>query len=286
MYIRSFENDFASYNFAAESRTVLRDDLPLGPSAEPKVSEEVVSMRFLSAIHIWLDTISSITSGKAPRLRPLHHRMITGSSQTKLEKVIGCRNWVMLQIGRIAILHEHKMQTLKEGEFNCGEFEQSVDDIRNQIQYGLARDLLGDSNRLDEGDQLPLNALLEPITLITQSFAYMAIVYLHLITYGFHKLDLVDTVISKAVEMFRTQISAHLLPTLVAPLFIIGCVSKSEEEHYFRDCFSAPPLSNPSRKHRSNILPVLEEVWSTRRRATPIFLWAECIEITNDVLLI
>ncbi|ELR04433.1 hypothetical protein VC83_02185 [Pseudogymnoascus destructans] len=57
-------------------------------------------------------------------------------SQTQLKDIMGCKNWVMLQIGRIAVLHADKLQALRQGHFNCVGFKQTIIDIHGFQQLG------------------------------------------------------------------------------------------------------------------------------------------------------
>jgi hypothetical protein len=110
----------------------------------------------------------------------------------------------------------------------------------------------------------------------------MASLYLHLVTHGFQNLEVLDTTISEAMRMLRSQIPAHILPALVCPLYVIGCVARKEDKQYFRNIFSSPPLLNPLLKHRGRILPILEEIW--RKRHTVLgFSWNE---VSCNILLL
>lgn len=125
----------------------------------------------------------------------------------------------------------------------------------------------------------------DPSTLVTQIFAYMASVYLHLVTYGFQKLELLDAAVSGARKILETQIPPHLLRAIVSPLYIIGSVAKKEDEEFFRTLFSSPPLLDPLLEHRGRILPVLEEIWK-RRQSTPSMAWKDALNLTQDLLLL
>ena len=249
------------------------------------VAEEVVSFRFFGGTIIWLDIISSITAGTAPRLLPYHFSVIAPNSQTQLEDLMGCKNWMMLQIGRIAALHEHKIQALQQRSFDCSNFEQTVSEISREVQCGLTQGAL-EGFSISECDSATMfNTKSDSPMLLTRIFAYMASLYLHVVTYGFQKLDVLDTTISGAVRMLRTRIPVHLLPALVLPLYIIGSVAKQEDEHFFRTIFSSPPLLDPALKHRERVLPILEEIWS-RRKTTPGFEWKDSLDLTHDIMLI
>jgi len=137
----------------------------------------------------------------------------------------------MLQIDRIAAL---------KGYFDCSGFEQTVGDISQVIQSGLAQTVL-ESFNISERDSAAaiFNKISDQHSLITHISAYMAIVYLQLVTRGLQELDAIDTTISEAMEILQTQIPTYLLPALVYPLFILGTVARQGEEQKF------PEISSP-----------------------------------------
>ncbi|MCJ1387734.1 hypothetical protein MMC18_000577 [Xylographa bjoerkii] len=284
MYQNGHKTNLASFGLAENSRTILYEDLPL-LEQEHAIVEEVVNLRFLSGTIVWLDITSSITAGTAPFLLPYHTCVVASSSQTKLEDIMGCRNWAMLQIGRIAALHEHKTQALQQGQFNSTELKQTVADISRQIQYGLAQQALGAFTISERDTAVMFEPKLDPHTLVTHIFAYMASIYLHLVIDGFQMLELLDTIISETMRLLRTQIPTHILPALVAPLYVIGSVARQRDEQFFRDIFSSLPLLDPLFKHRERVLPILEEIWS-KRQTTPLFAWEDSLELTHDILLL
>jgi hypothetical protein len=266
MYKRGDRENLEPFCLAEKSKAILLKDLTLS-AYEPGVTEEVVNHRFLAGTVIWLDITYSITAGTAPYLLSHHISVLASHSQTNLEDIMGCKNWVLFQIGRIATLHENNVQALRQGNFDCTEFAQSAGDIVREIQCGL----------IHEGA--------DPTTLVTRIFAYMSSLYLHLVIHGFQKLELCDRDISEAMKMLQTQIPTTLLPALVCPLYIIASIARPGDEQFFRDLFSSPPLLNPALKHRETILPVLEEIWS-RRQTLPSFTWEDSLELTSDILLL
>lgn len=263
---------------------MLDHDFPISQQKN-EILQNVAIVRFLGGTIIWLDILSSVTAGLAPRLQPYHSRVIAPNSSTKLEDIIGCRNWVALQIGRIAALYAHKNQSLRHGHFKCTEFQQNVADINRDILAGMAQDALEGFNIAESNSTSTLSKVSNPHTIVTHMFAYMASVYLHLIIHGFQKLELLDTTIASAIQQLKSSNSISLLPALVAPLYFIGSVAQHRDEDFFRTLFSSPPLMDPTLQHRGKILPVLEEVWR-RRQVTYEFAWKDCLEITQDILLV
>jgi len=275
--------------FGMEDKPMTYEHLPISEE-EAADAEQVATFRLLSGTLIWLDILSAITSGTAPFLLSYHPSVLTSSSPIKLGDIMGSRNWIMLQIGRISALHEHKMQALDQGQFDSTYFDQTVEHISRDIQSGLTHEALDGFNISDSDPAATfcagsIDTVSDPVSLITHSFVYMATFYLHLVNHGFQNLETQEGIISAAMRMLQTQISVHLLPALVAPLFVIGSVAKNQDEQFFRGIFSSPPLSDASLKHRERILPILEEVW-TRRRTAPRFSWNDCLELTSETLLL
>ncbi|KFY03746.1 hypothetical protein O988_01257 [Pseudogymnoascus sp. VKM F-3808] len=272
MYQRCSNNDSAYLSLANRSRGVLNEGRPL-LEHETAVSNETAQFTLISGAMIWLDIISCLTAPSAPQLLSYHSTVLASDSQTRLENIMGCENWVMLQIGRIAALQEQKVQALQQEHFNCGGFGQSVADINKELQCGL------DASELDFAGKC------NPAIRITRVFASMASVYLHLITNGFQQLDVLDSVISRVMIMLQTEIPSALLSPLVAPLYVIGSAARQEDEQFFRDAFSSPPLLDTSLKQRTRILPILEEIWK-KRRTEPSFMWEDSQNLVQGILLI
>jgi C6 transcription factor Pro1 len=284
MYQLGYKQNLVYFNLAEKSRTILCEDLPLSED-EPTVTREVVSFRFLGSTMIWLDITSSITTGMTPYLLSHHSSALAPGSQVKLENIMGCKNWVMLQIGRISALHERKTQALRQGNFNCVEFEPIVADINREIQYGISQEAWERFNISEPNPAKDSNTLSDPTEVITNVFTSMGLIYLQLAIQGFQNLEILDATISAAVGTLKTQIPTHLLPALVAPLYVIGCVAKQEDEQFFRKIFSSSPLLDPSLKHRGRILPILQEIWA-ERRTTPGYSWEGSLELAQNMLLV
>jgi hypothetical protein len=262
------------------SRAKLCDDEPVRDEG-PVVKQEVATFRFMGGTIIWLDIISSITSGEAPKLFPYHSGVLASGSHTKLESFMGCRNWVLRQIGRIAALHGDRREAKYAGQPNDPEFQQAVIDIGHDIEYGLTGEALGDFG-ITPGASCGLkNTPPDPITLTTRMFAWMAVVYLHLVTHGFKDLQRLETPITSSLELLRTQIPTQIIPALVAPLFIIGCAAReAEEQDLFRIILASPPFQEPLYKHRAHILAAMEQVWR-RRRAENGLTWNDVLGLPN-----
>lgn len=284
MYLNAYGKNLSPFDQAEDSSPGSRDDRPF-LECDNVVAHETVIYIFMSGTIIWLDIIAAITLGRSPRLLPHHTRILISDAQTKLEKIMGCDNWVMLLIGRIAALQEIKTQAMQQEHFDCSELRQNVADIGSQIQDGIAllTSELPDISGIDSMSELP--STIDSSRLITHMFAYMASIYLHLVIEGFDNLETLSTTISEAMRMLQTRIPTHILPALVAPLYVIGSVARKGERAFFRDIFSSPTVLNLSLAHREMILPALESIWS-KRQTVSFFAWEDSLELTQDMLLI
>ncbi|KAK9780183.1 putative Zn(2)-C6 fungal-type domain-containing protein [Seiridium cardinale] len=285
MYERCCRDHVVHLGLSEKTQAIILHDLPLGQDGA-EVNQEVVTFRFIAGTIIWLDLIASITTGNAPRLLQYHSVVIGPDSQTRLESIMGCQNWLMIQIGRIAKVQQQKTESKRLGRLNSAHFDHTMAHIGKQIGSGLMLSDLADFELCEANLCGPHNTMLGWTTSITRMFAHMASVYLHLVTHGFHKLELLTSVTTDAIEMVRTRFPRNLLPAVVCPLFVIGCVAKpGEEQQVFGYLFSSPPLLDPLLNHRAKALPTLEAVWN-RRELSTCFTWEDTIQLSHDLLLI
>ncbi|KAK5064904.1 hypothetical protein LTR84_000738 [Exophiala bonariae] len=297
MYDRGYSHDLKPFRLAERSRIILQDDLPLGEEDDSFVSEEVISFRFLTGTIIWLDIVSCITRGTAPVLSSYHPRVLAPDSQVDVGKIMGCRNRIMLQIGRTAALVEQwqqqQIQEARSGTFECKPLRQTAYDIYQEIQCEIAH-LAKEDGFVSEADSILDFDLAtvpgeDPEMLITRLFACMASIYLRLITqrsFPSSLTSLDESIHVEAMTRLRDRIPGKLLAALVCPLFIIGSIANTEsDKQYFRDVFSQAPLSASIYQDRAKILPVLEKIWS-RRRVDSTFGWNDLLAIADGVLLL
>ncbi|KAF4627072.1 hypothetical protein G7Y89_g11081 [Cudoniella acicularis] len=245
MFEQGCNEQMSGFGLGERANKVLTMNLPL-TEADFAIADEVSIIRFQGCATIWLDIITSITLGTSPHLQAFHHRVISTASQIKMENVMGCENWVMLQIARISALHEQKTEALKAGYLDPIKFDQSAQDIRSEIEQGV-------TERALESFNMSECSLLHPsdTVLITKMFTYMASIYLHLVIYGYQNLDRLDTILSEAAALIRAHISCRLLPGFVCPLFFLASVARPEDKPLFRHFFSSAPLLDPLLEHRN-----------------------------------
>jgi len=247
-------------------------------------SEETVIFKFLTSVIAWLDIISSTTNGKLPRIIHLLPGEISSGSVINFEAVMGCKNWVMVQIGRISELHGFKTESIREGHIVCEEVGQRASVIKSELQNGLAESSLSFLSISDPIVATACNPYITPQMFTTQLFALSASIYLHLVVFGYQQeSEELTVMVSDAIKLIRRHIPTELTHALVFPLYIIGSAARIEDETIFRHIFSSLPLLDPSLEHRAKFLPLLENIWAMRGTG---WEWETNIQLSGPNLLL
>jgi hypothetical protein len=84
---------------------------------------------------LWIDLFACVSTGKPPHL-PYQQWLSTPGLY--MEDLIGCRNWVMLSIGELAMLDEWKQSKEKEGALSVRELAMKSLEIEARLEQGLA----------------------------------------------------------------------------------------------------------------------------------------------------
>ena len=281
MFLDGHGSGWANVGLSRESLTVLGGKAD-SKDYEPAELEEVTAFRVLGATTIWLDIVHSVTAGTKPSSWPNQIFAANSTCQIHLQKIMGCENWAMIEIGRIAALHEEKMKSFGSEDRTCVRFNEEVNSIRFNIKQGLTQLMLETSVATEKASQqFPKQRLLLP-AMITRIFALSARIYLQLVLGGFQVLQ--ETEVSAAMEALRAESVFPFRAALVFPLFICGIVSTPCNKKFIRDVFSSEPIRTPSLQHREKVILVIEEIWSMKER-DPGYTWKDCLALTGDVLL-
>ena len=250
--------------------------------------EEVAIFAFLSGVTIWLDTVSCITSGDSPRLLLFHPHAVACNSAIKLENIMGCQNCVVLQLAKIAALHDYKTQGLKGGCLDIAKFKDRAENIRQELHSVVTELSLVSLEVSSVPHASPTDPPLhQDVYLITRIFALAASIYLHLIVYGYQlETPEVRSTIADAMMILRMKMPVNLMNAIICPLYIVGSVAKREDEQFFRDTFSSAPVLDASLEHRGRILPLLEEIWRTRDTTVTGWTWQDTARLSDSNLLL
>ncbi|RAL67921.1 hypothetical protein DID88_008646 [Monilinia fructigena] len=156
---------------------------------ESRDSEHSIIFLFLFGVVIWLDIVSCVNTGKSPHLLDLHPLAFDSKAQIKLENIMGCKNWVMTELGRISMLHSSKGDQIQGGIFDAHSFENQAEHIRQTIRRGLNEQFLTDLRITNADSTSLIKPKISAQEIITRLFSRAAYVYLELVVGGFKRIE-------------------------------------------------------------------------------------------------
>lgn len=247
------------------------------PSGCPQVpSAEQAAFQFSSALLIFDDIIASTVHQTQPGLYEYQHSLLGAPDGNEiplnLETVIGCQNWVLLQIGEISVLDAWKQQCKRVGNLDVMELVHRAKTIKDSIQSHLASLESSPGTRSEE-----TNSFLDFFTpeycrnsrnqssLVTRVWAHAAFIYLFVVVSGWQPASAdVRYHVSQILELLMRQISPRsLLRTMVWPYCVAGCLAEPTQEAQFRGLLEAlQPAGGCGTTRKA--LEIMEHVWRNR----------------------
>ncbi|KAH8675381.1 fungal-specific transcription factor domain-containing protein [Xylariales sp. PMI_506] len=265
-------------------------------------SAEQAAFHFSSSLLILDDIIASTVLQEQPKLYKYHGSLLgldDGAQPTiDLETTVGCQNWVMRQIGEIAMLDAWKQQCKRAGNLDVMELVRRATAIKEPLQSNLTR-LESSPATTPVKD----NGLLDILTadyyrqskasssqssLITRVWAHAALIYLFVVVSGWQPASAeVHYHVSQIIQLLTHEISPPaLLRTAVWPFCVAGCLAEPTQACYLRSLVE--PLQPPSvfgtvRK----ALGIMEEVWRSRNSGDAASRdLAACFRSQGDLILL
>lgn len=243
----------------------------LGPSPWPRpyqqfqiASPEQVAFRFFATLLVADDIIASTSlAEEEPRLYKYHAGLLSGDEHgtpqrelpIDLDAIMGCQNWVLVQIGEISALAAWKKRhELAENGGATAASEEELARRSNAIQDALESRLNSMHHESSELDQ-NVNPVLglfnaewgasqsSTITasqrraVITEIWAYAAMIYLLVTLHGGHSAGQVQIRqnVDRVIALLAHQLSSPaLLRTVAWPFCVAGCLAASEHHAFFR----------------------------------------------------
>lgn len=241
-------------------------------------SPDQAAFRFFSALLIVDDIISSTALEKSPALRDYHNYLLLDDCNAtdekapiNIESIIGCQNWLMVQIGEIAALDAWKKQHKKAGDLDVMELVVRAKAIQDILQSHLARLQAATttvSTAVSSVTDIFATYNNEPLILdndrkfVTHIWAYAAVIYLFVVVSGWQpsNADVRYHVKSTIDLLVRHNPSPALLRTLVWPFCVVGCLAEQPEQNVLCDMVDKlrPPAMFGT-MHKA--FKIMENVW-------------------------
>jgi C6 transcription factor Pro1 len=259
-------------HLGSSSRILPTQDIEI-PSAEQ------AAFQFSSALLILDDIISSTVFQEEPRLYKYHRGLLSTSDSTdppiNLEAVTGGQNWVFLQIGEIAVLDAWKQQCKRAGNLDVMELVRRATDIKDSLVAHLTF-VESDSATVPEKGSIPSDVfmtdgcgysktLASQSSLVTQVWAYAALLYLSVVVSGWQSANLdVQGHVTRIIDLLMNQTSPlALVRTMVWPFCVAGCLAEPAQEASFLRVVEKLQPPSAFRTVRK-ALELMENVWRNR----------------------
>jgi C6 transcription factor Pro1 len=266
-------------------------------------NSDQAAFRFYSALLIVDDIIASTCMKETPRLLAYHARLLTSSGSgnpddekppLNIDDVVGCENWVMLQIAAIAALDVWKKSMRKAGQLDVMELVARASVIKQALLGNIAR-LDAVANPPMTNSPLDLftryNDQLPPIpggrtAFITRGWAQAALLYLSVVVSGWQPMSAgIRENVVRTLAVLERMPAPELLRTMVWPFCIVGCLAAPGEEGRLRamaDALVPQQLFSAVRK----ALEIMENVWKLRDELAVDTDFAMCVRSVGYVTLL
>ena len=242
-------------------------------------SAEQAAFCFSSSLLILDDIIASTVLQEQPRLYE-YHRNLLGSTDgldptINLEAAVGCQNWVLLEVGEIAVLDAWKQQLKRAGTLDIMELVRRATPIKDSLECHLTRLETDEIVVPKESNNLldiftvdhchPSETPANQSFLVTRVWAHAALVYLFVVVSGWQPASVdVRYHVDQITELLTLRISPPaLLRTMVWPFCVAGCLAEPAQEAHIRglvDALQPPSVFGTIRK----ALEIMKTVWSSR----------------------
>lgn len=243
-------------------------------------SAEQAAFRFAACLLLWDDVIASTATQEEPKLYTYHRDLLTTVGDQgpllDLEAVIGCQNWVVLQIGEIAVLDAWKQQSQKAGSLDMMELVYRGTRIKEGLERHLAmlesrpvscqkeRSGTGLLDVFAQGYDFHSTVSTPQSTIATRIWAHAAFIYLSVVVSGWHSAGVeIRYHVGRVIDLLSDLSPPALVRTMVWPFCVAGCLAEVSQETHFRETVESlhPPALFGTVRYAFKIM---EEVWQDR----------------------
>ncbi|TVY22381.1 Pestheic acid cluster transcriptional regulator [Lachnellula hyalina] len=253
------------------------------PAQQAEVSSsEQAAFRFSTALLLFDDIIASTALQERPQLYEYHHSLLCKNSgidsvpPINLETTMGCQNWVLEQIGEIAVLDAWKKHCKAAGNLDVGELVHRATAIKKTLEAHLScfeSELVSvpqESSLLDdmfaaEDYSGQARTIARQSSLMTRIWAHSTFLYLSVIVSGWQPANAeVRHHVAQVLELLTHHVSPpSLLRTMAWPFCVVGCLTETAQKACIREMVdSLRPASRFSTVRRG--FDIVERVWNDR----------------------
>jgi hypothetical protein len=253
-------------------------------------SSEQMAFHFSSALLLVDDIVASTALGEEPRLLRYHDSILGNGSWPeptrknqdthiiRLEAIMGCQNWAMVAVAKIAALDAWKKHQQTDGDLDMMELVLRATAIKSMLVANLTRvevanpsaiSVSADTNNSPWDIFTPCNGqeslLAAQSLVVTRIWAHAAALYLSVVVSGWQPSSSeVRHHVACIIELLAQRMLSWAVLRVVAwPFCVAGCLAAPAQEPLLRSVVEGlrpPGLLGPVQK----ALQIMEGVWRTR----------------------
>ncbi|KAG5979729.1 hypothetical protein E4U55_004822 [Claviceps digitariae] len=275
-------------------------------------STNQAALRFFTASLLYIDIISSVTLGSAPRLTRYQEHVMPPCAQLNrnmepvpagplsMDEFFGLPNWVMQLLGNVAALDSWKRVQEQKGLLTATELLSRGKVLSDGIKTCLELlqkhhpDVLCPTPTTTSTAAFPL-LVADPVTadqadehpIFQMIWLFAMLSYLHVVTLGWQPSSPETRwAVSQATHLLSQLPRGPWLRALAWPMCVCGCLSPQEDEPVYRDVaqrLGALQVFGTVKE----AMEVMERVWSMRDQMDESWDVSRCLNVLgHGVLLI
>lgn len=218
-------------------------------------SSDITALKFFVTGFIWVDILSCASGLRTFETDSFDYTSLLNDNTLELHKVMGCHNWVMIIMMKIANLDNQKKTIHLKDTLALQDFLDEATRLQCSLETGIANLL----HTRPTVTHLQLDS-----NLVTEMFAHAALTYLHVTMSGPNpNISEIRISVARALSAL-ILLPSRLLFRISWPFCIIACMASPEQETLFREVFQRALMAGEPIGTIWKGLRIVEECWRLR----------------------
>jgi C6 transcription factor Pro1 len=213
--------------------------------------EYVGALQFLTNILAMFGIFSCISVGPASSFTEYRY-LLEQEGLIQMEKITGCKNWVLLAILQVGELDKWKREEQEHHRLSLKDLGTRATAIEGMIETGL---------RESSGGALT--------DLVTSIYATSTLTYMHSVVSGLNpNLREVKDSVAATAALLKQLPDVRVAKNLVWPLVVTGCMASRNQEEYFKGIIAVAGTSVRGLRNCWVLSTIWDRTWKMRDTIT------------------